>query len=84
MGEGWPGESVRDTWSGELGVEGRLRIGRGEGGERRCSLRRGDGMVEKTVESERDIAGPSSRIWYPVLSACGQGVVQMVFWWSHA
>jgi hypothetical protein len=86
MGGGWPDESVRDKGSRELGFEGGLRIGREEGGECRCSLRQGDGdgMMEETVESERDIAGSSSRIWYPVSSACGQGVVQIVFWWSHA
>jgi hypothetical protein len=42
-------------------------------------------MMEETVELEREMLGSSSsRIWYPVSSARGQGVVQIVFWWEHA
>jgi hypothetical protein len=81
----------RDTWAGEDGVEGGLPMSSGEGafvsGEDEggwrgdgASLRLGDGAIDETVELEREIPPfPSSGTLYPVSSACGQGVVQMIF-----
>jgi hypothetical protein len=61
----------RDTWAGEYGVEGGLPMSSGEGaflsgvdeggwcGDG-ASLRLGDGAIDETVESEREIPPFSS------------------------
>jgi hypothetical protein len=86
-GEDCPEGLRRGVGIREAGDAGEF-LSDGDGGWKRRrdggSSRLADDMIEETVEAERETLFLTPRTSCPVSSACGQGVVQMVFMWAQA